>query len=116
MLDGVVMAGFTMASLAEVKNDLESAYWFFNTTAFTNHPHALRCLADMKMAGRGTTRDVMGALSLYEQAAHKGNPAAMFVMGEKARKENDKYLAASWYGRAYVRGFDMAGDRLSMLL
>jgi len=77
--------------------------------------YALRCYADMLLAGKGTEKDMEAAFRMYEQAARNGNATAMFVMGQKAVKDGDKDLAACWFGQAYSRGFEMAGEWLSKL-
>ena len=52
---------------------------------------------------------------MYQQAAERGNATAMFAMGQKAVKDGDKYLAACWFGQAYSRGMEMAGEWLEKL-
>lgn len=114
-LKGENLAGFIAAKIYEEHNNDDMAYKVYNALAFEYHPYALRCYADMLMAGKGTERDVGAALRIYEKAAKGGNTVAMFVMGQKAVKDGDKYLAACWFGQAYSRGFEMAGDWLSKL-
>ena len=114
-MGGENLAGFIMGQLMEQRNGDEIAYDVYNALAFGNHPHALRCYADLLMAGKGTERDVGAAFRIYEKAAKGGNAVAMFAMGQKAVKDGDKYLAAAWFGQAYTRGFEMADDWLSKL-
>ena len=49
---------------------------------------------------------------MYKLSAERGDATAMFVMGQKAVKEGDLLMAACWFGQAYSRGLDMAGDWL----
>lgn len=115
-LKGENLAGFVMAEIMEQNHHDDMAYKVFNALSFGDHPHALRCYADMLAAGKGCEQDMLEAFIYYKKAADAGNAAAMFVMGEQARKEGDRLLAACWYGKAYDRGFEMAGDRLSQLV
>ncbi len=114
-LGGENLAGFIAALLYEQHHQDQMAYQMYNALCFDGHPHALRCYANMLAAGKGCPRDLAAAFRFYLQAAEKGNAPSMFVMGEKARQEGDRYLAASWYGKAYLRGFQMAANRLSQL-
>ncbi len=114
-LAGENLAGFIAGLLFEQNNQDNMAYTVYNALAFENHPHALRCYADMLLAGKGTKRDVDGAFRIFEESANGGNATAMFAMGQKAAKAGDKYLAAAWFGMAYDRGMDMAGDWLTKL-
>lgn len=114
-LKGENLAGFMLAEVFEKNNHDDMAYKVYNALAFENHPHALRCYADMLLAGKGTARDIEGAFRFYEQAALAGNAASMFAMGQKAVKAGDKLLAACWFGQAYSRGMEMAGEWLSQL-
>ncbi len=114
-LDGENLAGFMLAEIFEKNKHDDMAYKVYNALAFENHPHALRCYADMLLAGKGTNRDIEAAFRFYEQAAMKGNETSMFAMGQKAVKAGDKYLAACWFGQAYSRGMKMAGEWLSKL-
>ena len=114
-LKGENLAGFILAKIMEQEHQDEMAYTVYNALAFENHPHALRCYADMLLAGKGTERDVKAAFRMYEKAAKGGNATAMFAMGQKAVKDGDKCLAAAWFGQAYVRGMEMAGEWLGKL-
>lgn len=114
-MKGENLAGFIAGLIFEQHNKDDMAYKVYNVLAFENHPHALRCYADMLLAGKGTKRDVNAAFRFYEQAAKGGNATAMFAMGQLAAKSGDKYLAACWFGQAYSRGMDMAGESLGNL-
>ena len=114
-LAGENLAGFILARIMEQGNHDDMAYTIYNALSFENHPYALRCYADMLLAGKGTARDVEKAFNMFEESARGGNEAAMFAMGQKAAKDGDKYLAAAWFGMAYNRGMDMAGEWLSGL-
>lgn len=114
-LKGETLAGFLLAEIFEKNNHDDMAYKVYNALAFGNHPYALRCYADMLLAGKGTARDIEGAFRMYEKAAKGGNSTAMFAMGQKAVKTGDNDLAACWFGQAYTRGMDMAGEWLSKL-
>lgn len=114
-LRGENLAGFILAKIMEQHHQDDMAYEVYNALAYEKHPYALRCYADMNLNGKGTERDVNGAFRMYELAAKGGNAEAMFAMGQKAVKEGDKYLAACWFGQAYVRGMEMAGDWLARL-
>ena len=115
MLNSTEIAGYILASLFEDSGNLQMAYKCYNALSFDNFPHALRCYSDMLVTGRGVDKDIPSAYRFYEQAALKGERAAMFVMGEKCRSEGDKYKAAYWYGQSYCRGYDMAATRLSQM-
>lgn len=114
-LHGENLAGFILAQIMEQHKQDDMAYEVYNTLVFEKHPYALRCYADMILNGKGTERDVNGAFRMYELAAKGGNAEAMFAMGQKAVKEGDRYLAACWFGQAYVRGMNMAGEWLAKL-
>ena len=114
-LQGENLAGFIFAKIMEQHNKDILAYTAYNALAIENHPYALRCYADMLLNGKGTARDVDGAFRMYQQAAERGNATAMFAMGQKAVKDGDKYLAACWFGQAYSRGMEMAGEWLEKL-
>ena len=114
-LGGENLAGFIEAQIFEQQNHDDMAYRVYNALAFENHPYALRCLADMLLAGKGTKRDVESAFRMYKLSAEGGNATAMYAMGQKAMKDDDPYLAAGWFGMAYTRGFDMAGESLAQI-
>ena len=114
-LAGENLAGFILGRIMEQGKHDDMAYTVYNALAFENHPYALRCYADMLLAGKGTKRDVEAAFRFFEQSAKGGNAVAMFAMGQKAAKAGDKYLAAAWFGMAYDRGMDMAGEWLEKL-
>lgn len=114
-LGGENLAGFILAKVMEQSNQDEMAYTIYNALSFSNHPYALRCCADMLLNGKGTTRDMPAAFRAYEKAAKRGNAVAMFAMGQKAYKDGDPLTAAAWFGMAYSRGMDMAGDWLTKL-
>ena len=112
---GENLAGFILAKIMEQGNHDDMAYTVYNALAFENHPYALRCYADMLLAGKGTARDVNAAFRFFEQSAKGGNAVAMYAMGQKAVKAGDKYLAAAWFGMAHSRGMEMADEWLSKL-
>lgn len=115
-MGGESLAGF-FAGLIYGQNKMdEMEYQAYNVTAFEKHPHALRCYADMLMAGKGCERDPDSAIRFYKMAADKGNAPSMFVMGEYTRNAGDLYQAAAWYGKAYSRGYEFAADRLSQMI
>ena len=114
-LQGENLAGFILGDIFEQNKNDEMAFKVYNALAFEHHPHALRCYADMLLAGKGTKRDVDAAFRIFEEAADAGNATAMFAMGQKAAKDGDKYQAAAWFGMAYDRGMDMAGEWLTKL-
>ena len=114
-LKGENLACLVEAKIFEQHQKDDSACMVYKALVNENHPYALRCYADMLITGKGTEKDVDAALRLYEQAARSGNAESMFVMGQKAEKEGDKYLAACWFGQAYSHGMEMAGDRLAAL-
>lgn len=114
-LKGENLAGFMLAEVYEKNSQDDMAYTVYNALAVENHPHALRCYADMLIAGKGTEKDMDAAFRMYEQSAKGGNATAMFVMGQKAEKDGDRNLAACWFGQAYSRGFEAAGEWLSKL-
>lgn len=116
VLGGENLAGFILGKLFEQGNNDEMAYTVYNATAFENHPHALRCYADLLGQGKGCEKDIPAAMRIYRQAAEKGEPSAMFMMGEAARGEKNMPLAAAWYGKAYSRGMEAAGVRLSQMI
>ena len=111
-LQGENLAGFILAKVFEQQNHDDMAYEIYNTLAFEKHPYALRCYADMLFNGKGTAKDMAGAFRMYKLSAERGDATAMFVMGQKAVKEGDLLMAACWFGQAYSRGLDMAGDWL----
>ena len=115
VLDGDLLAGFFLASLYENSNNLEMTFKVYNALAFTRSPNALRCYSDLLISGRGVKQDVPAALKYYEEAAEKGNAAAMFVMSQKALSDNDKYVAAYWAGAAYSRGYEPASAMLQKI-
>ncbi len=115
MLGGENLAGFILGKLFEQSNNDEMTYTVCNATAFENHPHALRCYADLLGQGKGCEKDIPAAMRIYQQAAEKGEPNAMFMMGEAARAEKNLPLAAAWYGKAYSRGLEAAGVRLKQM-
>lgn len=114
-LGGENLAGFIIAKVFEQHQHDDMAYKVYNALAFENHPYALRCYADMLLAGKGTEKDIEAAFRMYEKAALGGNATAMFAMGQKASKAGDKNLAACWFGMALGRGMEMAGEWLSKL-
>lgn len=114
-LGGENLAGFILAKIMEQNNQDDMAYTIYNSLSFGKHPYALRCYADMLLNGKGTERDIEAAFRMYKLAAEGGNVVAMFAMGQKAMKEKDPLMAASWFGQAYVRGMDMAADWLGKL-
>ena len=109
------VAGENLADEFECAGDEKLAYKIYKALASYRNPHTLRCYVDMLMAGKGTNKDIKTAMRTYQLAADGGNPTAMFVMGEKARNENNLYLAACWYRMAYVRGLGIAGQRFTQL-
>ena len=111
---GETLAGLTAAYFFEQAKHDDMAFKAYNMLVMSDkpHPHALRCCADMMISGKGTEKDVEGALKLYEQSAKGGNAVAMYVMGQKAVKEGDTKLAACWFGMAYARGYELAGESL----
>ncbi len=111
-LGGETLAGLTAALVYEKAKKYDLAYQVYNTLAFDNHPYVLCRYADMVLAGRGTKKDVEGAMTMYEMAAIDGNAEAMYAMGQKAVREGDRYLAAAWFGQAYTRGMEQAGEWL----
>lgn len=113
---GEVLAGLALGSLMKKMNKPDMAYAVYNAIAFTEHPEALKCYADTLLQGIGVKQDITAAFKYFEKAANKGNAASMYVMGEKAKGESKRYLAAYWYGMAYTRGFKYAGPKLEDLL
>ncbi len=114
-LQGENLAGFIEAKIMEQHNQYDMAYKVYNALAFENHPYALRCYADMNLAGKGVQRNLEGAFRMYKLAAEKGDATAMFAMGQKAFKEGDYLMAACWFGMAYTRGMEQAADWLTRL-
>lgn len=114
-MSGDLLAGCFLASLYENAKNYEMTYKVYNMLAFTRSPNALRCYADLLATGRGVKQDLTGAFKYYEEAAEKGNAAAMFVMSQKALKDNDKYLAGYWAGAAYSRGYEPAAALLQKI-
>lgn len=109
---GENLAGFMLAKIMEQHKADDIAYSIYNALAFEKHPYALRCYADMLLNGIGTPKDTNAAFRFYEMSARGGNAVAMYAMGQKAVKDNDLLRAAAWFGMAYSRGMDMAGDWL----
>ena len=114
-LGGENLAGLIEAKIFEQHNRDDMAYRVYNALAFEKHPYALRCYADMLLAGKGTARDVEGAFRMYKLSAEGGNETAMYAMGQKAMKEGDLLMAACWFGQAYSRGMELAGESLMKL-
>lgn len=111
-LDGTPLAAYLAGDIYESQGMLEMAYTTYNTIAFDNDPHGLKCYADMIMTGRGTTQRPTEAFKVYEKAAVVGDRESMFTMGEYCRNNGNINLAAYWYGKAYARGYEPAEVRL----
>ena len=58
-LGGENLAGFIEAQIFEQQNHDDMAYRVYNALAFENHPYALRCLADMLLAGWQEREDLI---------------------------------------------------------
>lgn len=112
-LNGDELAGFYLASLYENEGNNEMAFKIYNALAFREHVHSLRCFGDFKAIGRGTLQNIPEALKYYEKAADKGDPVAMFIMGQNALNDNNINIAAYWLGAAYSRGYENAGELLA---
>ena len=117
-LRGEVLAGLFYGYLFQKGNANDYAYDAYNMLLLEDcpHPHIMRCCADMLASGTGTEKDVDEAFRLYTRAAKEGNAPSMYALGQKAMKEGNKDLAAGWFGMAYVRGYDLAGESLATLI
>lgn len=113
-LAGEPLAAYLTGDVFEATGNYEMAHKMYNAIAFEHDAHGLKCLGDMMFAGRGTNRDVQGALKMYTEAAELGDRAAMFTVAEFTKNSNAN-LAAYWYGVAHSRGYQHALPRLKQL-
>ncbi len=117
-LRGEVLAGLFYGYFFQKGNANEYAYDAYNMLLLEDcpHPHVMRCCADMLASGTGTEKNVDEAFRLYTKAAKEGNAPSMYALGQKAKEEGNNDLAAGWFGMAYVRGYDLAGENLAALV
>ena len=113
-MDGDNMAGYLLAFIYEGSND-QMAYRTYNVMSFNDDAHAMKCQGDMLYTGKGVQQDIPGAFRMFQMAAERGDPQAMFIMGEMERTRGNRYLAACWYGKSFVRGFAGAQKRLTQM-
>ncbi len=113
-LAGEPLAAYLTGDMFESAGNIEMAYRMYNAIAHENDAHGLKCYADMLFTGRGVQKDMQGALRMYQLSAERGDRAAMFVVGEFTKNQNEN-LAAFWYGVAYSRGYQPALQRLIQL-
>lgn len=109
--DFSTLALFT-AKVAEMNNDLETAYKYYQIAAMEGDIYANRACADMLMVGNGCPKDPNTAVKLYSHAASQGEKNSCFVMGELERNNGNVYKANAWYAKASVRGFELANNRI----
>ena len=114
-LNGELIAGYFLASLYEANENYEMAFRIYNALSFSLNAHVLRCYADFKTTGRGTNKNISEAFKYYEMAAQRGDRAAMFVMGQMAKHNEDTYKAAYWLGMSYTRGYEASIELLTSL-
>ena len=114
-LAGDTLAGLAAAYFFEQAEKDRLAYKAYIALASGNHPHVLRCYADMLLYGKGIARDINSAYKMYEQAAYEGNAVSLYALGERALKDGDICLAAACFGQANSRGMEKAGDMLASL-
>ena len=63
------------------QSDPQRAYSLFTEAAAAGHPNGFFGMAEMKVAGFGTERDLDGAIELYRTAAEAGHPPSMYRLG-----------------------------------
>ena len=114
VLDGEPIAAYFAGDLFESLGNEKTAFEMYSVLAKKGDAHALRCCVDMMFTGRGTTKNVMGAIQNYKKAAEAGDRTAMFVTAEFL-KSNNKNMAAYWYGVSHSRGYSYSLDRLVQL-
>lgn len=93
---------------------LPLAVTWFEKAASQGHLGAQVALADCYLYGTGVAVDEKRAMSLYLDAAHKGDSVALWKMGQVYEKgqgvPRDEAKAAEWYRRAADAG-NLSGDR-----
>jgi uncharacterized protein len=99
---------------------LTVAVQWYRKAADQAYPLALSNLGRMTYFGQGVPRDHSVAISLWEQAARKGDGSAEFMLGlaYEAGGEGtvqDLPLAASWYRKAADQGLSAAQNSLGKL-
>lgn len=111
---GEPLAAYLTGDMFESVGDMENAFSMYNIIAHEEDAHGLKCYADMLFMGRGTEKDMQGALRMYQMSAERGDRAAMFIVGEFTRKQNAN-LAAYWYGVSHTRGYQHSLQRMIQL-
>lgn len=114
VLLGEPLAAYFTGDFFEEGEEYDMAYKMYNAIAFEDDPHGIRCCADMLFRGLGEKQDKERAIKLYKRAADLGERTAMFIAGEFTKQE-EKNIAAYWYGKAHVRGYNAALNRLIQL-
>lgn len=112
--NGVPIAGYLMGDLCEMRGDGQSALEMYRTIADHGDAHGAKCCADTllklsKMDSRFKNNQLI--VHYIKKAADLGDRSAMFVQGEFS-KDQDRDVAAYWYGVSHSRGYEHSLDRL----
>ena len=99
-----------------VKEDYESALYYYEKAAETGDPAALNKLGNMYAQGKGCTKNASKAASYYLAAAEKGNKYAQhniaFCYWDGVGVEKDREAAVMWMRRSAAQGYEKAQKAL----
>ena len=94
------------------RSDPQKAYSLFSEAAAAGHPNGFFGMAEMKVSGFGTERDVEGAVELYRVAAEAGHPPSMYRLGMlysgTGEVEEDPAQCKHWFEMAAEAGMEQA--------
>lgn len=113
---GDPMASLMLGQVYENVHDFTSAIKYYDEAIKSRDPQAMRCYADLLMAGTGVEKNEGMAISLYKEAAKEGDRTSMYVLGQYENYAiKDPYMAAYWYGMSAARGFEAGRSKLRTL-
>jgi TPR repeat protein len=97
--------------------DLPRAVQWFCRAAVSGDPRGLNNLAIMYLEGKGVERDLEEARRLWSQSAERGNPNAMFNLGQSYYRElpQDRGRGLELLQQAAQRGHGNAQKFLQQL-
>jgi uncharacterized protein len=88
--------------------DLPRAFALNAAAARAGHAEAALAMGWFYLYGVGVLQDVEQARNWYRESARRGEPRAMFSLGQIACDEQDFQEAHAWFKRAAEAGYELA--------
>lgn len=110
---------FSLATIYEKDNDIETANKWYKKAVRNKHPHAMYNLANNYRLGKGIEENHAKALELYKESADLGLPEAQCALGTIYKEgliiEKDYKKAREYYEKAVEQGFAPAQVNLGSM-